>query len=105
MGLFVSRAGLASAKLRGKFVGAPGNTGQADQAAALIRGLQQTEVRRQGEGLVHVQGRDQLPRQQVAAGIAGDDQAEQSLVVKALLMNSAVSRFTQAVRFAESASL
>ena len=66
-------------------MGAPGNTGQADQAAALIRGLQQTEVRRQEEGLVHVQGRDQLPRQQVAAGIAGDDQAEQSLVVKALL--------------------
>ena len=51
MGLFVSRAGSASAKLRGKFVGAPGNTGQADQAAALIRGLQQTEVRRQEEGL------------------------------------------------------
>ena len=79
MGLFVSRAGSASAKLRGKFVGAPGNTGQADQAAALIRGLQQTEVRRQEEGLVHVQGRDQLPRQQVATGIAGDDQANSRL--------------------------
>ena len=68
--------------LPGKGGGSVPDAGQVQKAPPLVGGLQQAEVGRQEKGLVHIQGRDQLPGQQVAAGIAGHHQAEQPFVIE-----------------------
>lgn len=78
---------------------------QAHQTSPLIGRLQQAEPWRQIEGLVHVQGGDQLPGQQISAGITGHHQPVKPLVIEPGLAEQRRQTVDAAVRLAERASL
>ena len=70
---------------RRKGAGAPGNVGQAHQTAGLVGRFQQAEMGRQEKGLIHVQRRNELARQKVAAGVAGHHKPVQALIIEPVL--------------------
>ena len=44
--------------------------------------LHHAKIPREVKGLVHVQGRDELAGNEVAAGVAGNDDGKQGLIIK-----------------------
>lgn len=60
----------------GKGVDPVMNAGQADSAASVVGRFQHAKPGRQEKGFVHTQGRNQLLRHQIPAGISRDHQPE-----------------------------
>ena len=65
------------------------HAGELDQTSLVVGGFQQAEPGREIEALVHIQPGDQLPGDDIAAGVAGDDKAVEPLVVEPLLAERA----------------
>ena len=68
----------------GKGLGPVHNAGAGHQLARLVGGFHHHKAGRQIKALVHVQCADQLPGQQVTAGIARHHQRKQRLLAEAL---------------------
>ena len=61
------------------------HAGELDETPLVVGGLQETEPGGEKEAFVHVQPGDQLPGDDIAAGVAGDDEAVEPLLVEPFL--------------------